>query len=226
MQQNAPPASPARTSVVTQSTAPVLAGSAPVSATPAEVYQAMRAQRRELSNQLDRLVDTRQDIVRQLREAPVSDADRAGLDQRLVQVDQQIAATTINIGEADRAVAQAAAVPGSTVEQPRSNPWEYGPPEEIVAMTIGLTALLLFPVMIAWARRIWRRSASATVPAELTDRLGAMERSIDAVAIEVERIGEGQRFVTHLLATTRSAEPAALSAVEVPSRASGPPPAR
>ena len=49
-----------------------------------------------------------------------------------------------------------------------------------------------------YARRIWRRGGSA-IPAqtrELTDSLTHLEQSVDAVAIEVERIGEGQRFMT------------------------------
>jgi hypothetical protein len=49
-----------------------------------------------------------------------------------------------------------------------------------------------------YARRIWRRGESV-IPAlhrELTDRLTHLEQSVDAVAIEVERIGEGQRFMT------------------------------
>ncbi|MDH5233357.1 MAG: hypothetical protein OEW77_00255 [Gemmatimonadota bacterium] len=225
MQQTATPApsAPAGPGAVTQSAAPVLAGGTPSSATPAEAYQAARAQRRELANRMESLVDTRRQVVQQLREGAVSAADRAGLDQRLAQVDQQISATTIDIGEADRLVAQAAAVPGSTTQEPPTNPWAYGPPEELVAMSIGLTALLLFPVMLAWARRIWRRSPAAPVPAEITDRLGAMERAIDAVAVEVERIGEGQRFVTHLLSATRGGERAALPVAEMPSQAGGPP---
>ena len=36
-----------------------------------------------------------------------------------------------------------------------------------------------------------------------------MQRSIDAMALEIERISEGQRFVTKVL-TERSREPAAL----------------
>jgi hypothetical protein len=35
--------------------------------------------------------------------------------------------------------------------------------------------------------------------AELTDRFRNLEQSLDAVAIEVERIGEGQRLMTDLL---------------------------
>ena len=31
------------------------------------------------------------------------------------------------------------------------------------------------------------------------DRLAHLEQAIDAIAIEVERVSEGQRYVTHLL---------------------------
>ena len=58
-----------------------------------------------------------------------------------------------------------------------------------------------FPIVIAYARRIWRRHAvTVSMPPELTDRMQSLERAMDAVAIEVERVGEGQRFVTQLLA--------------------------
>jgi hypothetical protein len=51
-----------------------------------------------------------------------------------------------------------------------------------------------------WAQRLrmgaaWARPA----PAESTQRLERIEQAIEAVAIEVERISEGQRFVTRLL---------------------------
>jgi hypothetical protein len=60
------------------------------------------------------------------------------------------------------------------------------------------------------AGRIWpwgKSSAAAAPPPELTNRLTHLEQSIDAVAVEVERIGEGQRFVTRLF--TESATPQA-----------------
>ena len=41
---------------------------------------------------------------------------------------------------------------------------------------------------------------------EITDRLSQLEHSVDAVAIEVERIGEGQRFMTRVL--TQDKQPA------------------
>jgi hypothetical protein len=49
-------------------------------------------------------------------------------------------------------------------------------------------------------------------PEELANRFRNLEQSIDAVAIEVERIGEGQRFMTNLLVDqdgSPAAEPSA-----------------
>ena len=42
-------------------------------------------------------------------------------------------------------------------------------------------------------------TASPAAPAELTQRMARMESSIDAVAEQVERISEGQRFTARLL---------------------------
>ncbi len=169
--------------------------------TAAEIYQGLRAQRRVLLDQLERLEETRGELVQNLRQGAASDGDRAGIEQRVTATDQQIARVSIEIAEVDAQVAMAAAVPGATVTPPEPNPWQYGPPEELVAMGIGFSALLLFPVAIAYARRIWKRShVTVALTPDLAERITAMERSIDAVAVEVERVGEGQRFVTQLLA--------------------------
>jgi hypothetical protein len=42
------------------------------------------------------------------------------------------------------------------------------------------------------------------VPLEVTGRLERIEQSLEAVAIEVERISEGQRFTTKLLSEGRA----------------------
>ena len=36
------------------------------------------------------------------------------------------------------------------------------------------------------------------IPKEITERLSRMEQAVEATAVEVERIGEGQRFLTRL----------------------------
>ena len=39
----------------------------------------------------------------------------------------------------------------------------------------------------------------------LTDRLNRLEQAVDAVAVELERVGEGQRYVTKVFAESRGA---------------------
>ena len=54
----------------------------------------------------------------------------------------------------------------------------------------------------------------SAIPHELMDRLTRLDQAVDSIAVEVERIGEGQRFVTRVLAE-RPMEP-----VAIPERAS------
>jgi len=58
------------------------------------------------------------------------------------------------------------------------------------------------PIARAIARRIERGagSDSQSLPNDVGARLERMEQAIDAIAIEVERIAEGQRFTSKLLA--------------------------
>ena len=56
--------------------------------------------------------------------------------------------------------------------------------------------LLLLGAYVVWL--LAARRDARVPPRELADRLTRLEQSIDAVAIEVERIGEGQRFMTRL----------------------------
>ena len=54
------------------------------------------------------------------------------------------------------------------------------------------------PLARAFARRM-ERDSKVNVPPEVTSRLERIEQAVDAIAIEVERISEGQRFTTKLL---------------------------
>ncbi|HEY7407393.1 MAG TPA: hypothetical protein VH638_03945 [Gemmatimonadaceae bacterium] len=54
------------------------------------------------------------------------------------------------------------------------------------------------PLARAFAKRMERDSKTKIAP-EVTSRLERIEQAVDAIAIEVERISEGQRFTTKLL---------------------------
>lgn len=63
--------------------------------------------------------------------------------------------------------------------------------------------LLMIPIVFALARRIWVRGAPRVQPVvdlDSSPRLQRLEEAIESIAIEVERIGESQRFATKLLA--------------------------
>jgi len=71
----------------------------------------------------------------------------------------------------------------------------------MMAIIFGaVTVMSLFtPLIKAWARRFEKRT-DLKQQALVEQRLAAIEQSIETVAIEVERISEGQRFTTKLLA--------------------------
>jgi hypothetical protein len=61
-----------------------------------------------------------------------------------------------------------------------------------------------FPLARAWARRLDRRNATPAPDPEMRDRLERIEQAVDAIAVEVERISEGQRFTTKVIADLRA----------------------
>jgi hypothetical protein len=68
-------------------------------------------------------------------------------------------------------------------------------------MITAVVLVLGIPLVLVQARKLWRRdseSISASSP-ETDLRLERIEHAIDAMAVEVERVSEGQRFVTKLL---------------------------
>jgi hypothetical protein len=48
----------------------------------------------------------------------------------------------------------------------------------------------------------------------MVERMESLERGVEAIALEVERIGEGQRFVTQALSERREARPLYAGEVE------------
>ena len=180
-----------------QPVAPVVAGR--VTPSPSAIYDGFRAQRRELSNQLDDLEGTRRNISSQLEELDPASTDRKPLENRLTDIDARIKAVDQELATNATQLAQAAAIPGAVVEQPPPAP-NNQPPEEAWVLGGIFLIVAIFPLSIALARRIWRRSAAVvtSLPRDIADRLQRMEQAIEATAVEVERIGEGQRFITRL----------------------------
>jgi len=177
--------------------APVLAQGGRSAPSASAVYEGFKAQRRELSDQLEELESTRRDISSQLQQLSAG-PEKTALETRLTDITGRISAVDQMLASNAASLAQSSAIPGAVVEPP---PYvREGPPEE--AYIVGTIFIFVFflPISIAFARRIWRRSAAVVTsfPRELVDRLSRMEQAVEATAVEVERIGEGQRFLTRL----------------------------
>jgi hypothetical protein len=71
-------------------------------------------------------------------------------------------------------------------------------------MTIALAGLVCGTVMFVTVVSLWMRRRSDAIPHDglrsIEARLGELQQSIDSIAIEMERVSEGQRFATKLLA--------------------------
>jgi hypothetical protein len=162
------------------------------------VYEGFRAQRRELTNQLNDLQGTRETISGQLEEMSATASERKPLETRLTDVDQRISTVDGMLAANATQLAQAAAIPGAVVEVPP--PIQQGFSEDAYAFGFVLLLVMVLPLSVAFARRVWRRSPAtpAAFPREIADRLSRMEQAVEATSLEVERIGEGQRFLTRL----------------------------
>jgi hypothetical protein len=82
-------------------------------------------------------------------------------------------------------------------------------PEVAVPLGAFATAIIIaigVPVARAYSRRMDADSKNARIPTEVTSRLERIEQAVDAVALEVERISEGQRFTTKLLSEGKGPE--------------------
>jgi hypothetical protein len=88
---------------------------------------------------------------------------------------------------------------------------DRGPPQNAIIMTAIVLFFLSFmvvgwPIARAFGRRMDRR-ALGPGPTDLDGRLQRIEQAVEAVAVEVERVSEAQRFSARLLAERAEPQP-------------------
>jgi hypothetical protein len=83
------------------------------------------------------------------------------------------------------------------------------PPQAVeisIAFFVMVAVIIIgLPLARAFSRRMDRRGGTAPIPSEVTSQLAQLNQSVDAIALEVERISEGQRYTTRLLSEQRDA---------------------
>ena len=139
----------------------------------------------------------------QLREqrAALAPKDRAQMDKAVLDAQHEYASVTIDAEMTQAKLQQLIASQNGTTTAPPPAPRVFDR-EQVRGFSIG-AFLLMIPIVIALSRRIWVRSAPrkpAALDIETSPRFQRLEEAIESIAIEVERIGEAQRFVTKVLA--------------------------
>jgi hypothetical protein len=134
----------------------------------------------------------------------------AQVGSQMAQVDGQIAAIATRIQQQQGKLT----IPGGRDMPP---PRRQMDPDLPIAGAIAVMLALILPISIAYAMRMFRRHPAPLGPRtdDFGPRFDRLEHAVDAIAIEVERVSEGQRFVTKILAerpATANAEPLALGA--------------
>ena len=76
-----------------------------------------------------------------------------------------------------------------------------GPAETMIILAAIMgTTFILHPIARALGRYIDRRATLPPSPRGDDQRLERIETAVESIALEIERISEGQRFTTRLLA--------------------------
>jgi len=166
----------------------------------AREYQALRQRGSELSRQLNSASNRRDQLAGQLEDA--EGANKAGIEARITQLDQRIMGIEADIAYNGRLLAAAPpSIMAAGSIDPGQRPFGLNP-GQVTGISIVSIVFVGFPLAIAMARNLWRRSSRHVPPAataESNQRMERLEQAVDAIAIEIERVSEGQRFMTRLL---------------------------
>lgn len=177
---------------------------------------ALSARRSELSRQLESAAARRGEIAGQLIHA--EGTTRAGLEQRLSVLDPRILQLESEVSEIGRLLGNAPAELLATTEE-RSFA-DLIEPHVVERVSVMFTLFVLAPLAVGAAFLMVRRALKPAAPraprGDSGERLERLETAVDAIAVEIERISEGQRFVTRLL--TEASPQSAFAAREPASR--------
>jgi hypothetical protein len=182
------------------------------------MLMAWLGQRRQLVSELDGLNERRTQVTAELSQTK----DRAtanALRQQLASTERRISEAETALRGVNRAIANMSgeAAPAAAADEHAPAMDAVMPVPMIagsespgsVAMTTatylgGGALILVLGVAIGYsiARRLRREAAESirALRADLTERMSKLTVGMDSIAVEVERLGEGQRYVTKALA--------------------------
>lgn len=147
--------------------------------------------------------------IEQLTQALVpglSDARESAITSQIEGAQQRLSSLQLQLGRA-----LGVSTPGETTAPPAPPNPDVIPPEAVEMTQMFFTTVAVIAIGIPLARAFGRwldrrggAATSAATPKDLADRLDRMEQGIEAIAIEVERVSEGQRFTNKLMGEMRA----------------------
>jgi hypothetical protein len=166
-----------------------------------EVRQAQLDAQRELRDAQQELRDAQQqlrDAQQQLRQASTAD-QRGAAEQAIFGAEQEVR-------DAENALRQVESRARSIERVHTTQPPPFPQPRipgEAVDIAIGFfvtfaVVIVGWPISRALGRRFERNVPAPVLQGDVTQQLQRIEQAVEAVAIEVERISESQRFLTKL----------------------------
>jgi hypothetical protein len=174
----------------------------------AEDVHAANLRLNQLRRELQDAAERRASVSGRLREADLE--ARSGLIGRLQVLDSRILAIETEItalnGQLASAPAMARIGAAEIAESNEPNPGQIAQTvaQDFIPIVAILSVFVFAPIAIAISRLIWKRATNAPRVSAAPDqasqqRLEQLQQAVDAIAIEVERISEGQRFVTKIM---------------------------
>jgi hypothetical protein len=209
MQKEAPqaPTPPPTPLVVIQGT-PGSGGPITISAPrTARDIDALQARRDELSRQLTSVDGRRSKLMSQMKSTGDPTAVK-GLEGRLALLDARQLQLESDLAQVGQQLSSASAglIASTSVGGPVFAGLSGG---QTLALSIVFTIFVLGPLAIGFAKTLFKRSNRPALPPavfnEAAQRLERVEAAVETIALEIERISEGQRFVTKLLSENQPA---------------------
>ena len=169
-----------------------------------EAQQEVRNAQREAQQQVRDAQQQVRDAQQEIRDAQQQMREARTADQRGA-ANQAMAGAQQSLREAERALREVQGQNRNTPFVYTSQPPNSRPeiPGEAVDIAIGFfvtcaVIIVGWPISRALGRRFERRGAPPALEAGMTEQLERIEQSVEAIAIEVERISESQRFLAKL----------------------------
>src|SRR5262245_37523263 len=177
-------ATPAPTTVSQTPGTPV-AQSTAIPATPGIITRVPtnRAELRALPDQLTSAANRRRELAQQL--ANTTGPSRSGIEDRLRVLDNRIVNLERDIASTGQLVTAARGL--QSVAGTPSGIGGRMDPDVIVPVIGMLSVFVFFPLVIAYARGLWKRGSAVKVETELeranAERLSRLENAVDSIAV-------------------------------------------